>query len=388
MHQTTPIGVVVAQLGTPDAPTAKALRPYLRQFLGDLRVVDYNPLLWQPLLRGIILRTRPRRSARLYQRIWTDEGSPLLVYTRRQAAGLQARLGSGFRVVAGMTYGSPSIRDAVRGLEAAGIDRILIFPMYPQYSYSTTASVYDAAYTAAAGRRCPLFHERKRRIPTLRFVPPYYDHPGYIAALAQRVRDTMLDGVGVPLGDSGQAGMALNGANGANGAGASMPETAQTLPVLVFSFHGVPQRYVDGGDPYYDQCQATVQRLAAALELDEQHYRVTFQSKFGPEQWLQPATDETLKALGAAGSPVIVFSPGFTADCLETLDELGNEGSHQYAEAGGQAQHFRLAACLNDHPAWLDTMADIVRQECGGWLPAQVAAAAAQTLAQPAQGGK
>lgn len=329
------IGVLVANLGTPDAPTAKALRPYLREFLSDMRVIDYHPLVWQPILRGIILNTRPARSARLYQRIWTDEGSPLLVNTRRQAEGLQARLGDEYRVIYGMRYGNPSIASAIAQLEAEGIDRILVFSMFPQYSYTTTASIYDATYTAAAGRRCPLFHSRKRHVPTLRFVPPYYAHPGYIAALKARLLEQ-----------------------------AAVESPDQWL----FSFHGIPARYVRTGDPYREQCEQTAALLAASMGLPDGRWRVAFQSQFGPEKWLQPYTDAVIEAMPGEGiQQMVVTCPGFTSDCLETVDEIGHEGALQWQEGGGSADGFHFVPCLNDHPLWLDAMADIVQQEAQGW---------------------
>jgi ferrochelatase len=336
-----PIGVLVAQLGTPDAPTPQALRPYLRQFLSDMRVIDYHPLLWQPILRGIILRSRPKRSARLYARIWMKEGSPLLHYSKAQTEGLQARLGGEYRVVLGMRYGQPSITQAMRTLESEGIDRIIVLSMFPQFSSTTTASIYDAVYTAAAGRRCPLFHERKRFVPTLRFIEPYYDHPGYIGAMKARIEEAV-QVWGAP------------------------PDK------LLITFHGIPNRYIQTGDPYRAQCERTAQLLADALHLAPNEWLVSFQSRFGPEEWLQPYTDETLEGLHHQGvERVLVFSPGFTADCLETLDELGNEGRDQFVEGGGSAEHYRLAPCLNDHPAWLDTMAEIVLHQAQGWTIAQ-----------------
>lgn len=331
------IGVLVAQLGTPDAPTAGALRPYLRQFLSDMRVIDYHPLLWQPILHAFILTFRPRRSARLYQRIWTDKGSPLLVYSQAQVKGLQARLGDQYRVILGMRYGNPSIGAAIRQLEREGIDRILIFPMFPQYSSTTTASIYDSAYTAAAGRHCPLFNERKRQVPTLRFVTPYYDHPGYIQAMTILVCETVQQW-------------------------GKRPER------YIFTFHGIPRRYVETGDPYPEQCKVTARLLAESLRLSDNEWMVSFQSRFGPEPWLQPYTDDVLEGLHKQGvERVLVFSPGFTADCLETLDELGHEGIEQFTAGGGQVEDFCLAPCLNDLPAWIDAMAAIVQQETLGW---------------------
>lgn len=236
-HASNKIGVLVAQLGTPDAPTPDALRPYLRQFLSDRRVIDYPPVLWQIILHGIILNTRLRKSARLYQKIWLDEGSPLLVYSLQQVKGLQTRLGDSYQVVLGMTYGNPSIKTALHHLETAGLDRILIFPMYPQYSSTTTASVYDSVFQSAAGAP----GEHKRFVPTLRFVPPFYAHPGYISALKNQIdKESIVWG--------------------------------KTPDKVIFSFHGIPMRYVQTGDPYPAHCQITAQQLADALQLSEDRW--------------------------------------------------------------------------------------------------------------------
>jgi ferrochelatase len=332
------IGVLVGQLGTPDAPTPQALRPYLKQFLSDMRVIDYPPIIWQPILNGIILNTRPRRSARLYQRIWLPEGSPLLVYSQRQCEGLQARLGDDYRVILGMTYGNPSIASAIAVLEEEGIDRIIVLPMFPQFSSTTTASIQDAVYRAAGGRRCPLFHERKRAIPTLRFVTPWYDYPGYIDAM----RDHL------------QAAIA----------------SRETPPdKFIITFHGIPNRYIRTGDPYRAQCERTADLLAAAMGWSADQWQICFQSRFGPEKWLEPYTDETLEGLYAQGVRApLVFSPGFVTDCLETLDELGNEGREQFASGGGDHHSYQLASCLNDHPGFLDALAAMVRANAGGWV--------------------
>lgn len=328
------IGVLVAQLGTPDSPTPEALRRYLRQFLSDKRVVDINPLLWQPILRLIVLRRRPARSARLYQRIWTKNGSPLLLHSQAQADGLQQRLGDQFRVILGMRYGKPSIADAMQTFEDEGIDRIIIFPMFPQFSSATTGSIYDAVIDAANGGRGNLFFERKRRMPTLRFVPPYYDHPDYINALKSSIEADL---------------------------------HAHKPDLILFSFHGIPKRFVDEGDPYRQQCEATAQLTAYALGLRDEEWRVSFQSQFGKEPWLQPYTEDTLRQLPRENiRNLAVTCPGFTSDCLETLDEIGNEGKHQFEEGGGQ--HFHFIPCLNDHPVWLDAMTAIVQQESLGWV--------------------
>lgn len=332
------IGVLVAQLGTPDEPTARALRPYLKQFLSDRRVIDYSPLLWQPLLRGIILNTRPPKSAEKYQRIWLEEGSPLLIYSERQVEGLQQRLGDDYCVKLGMTYGNPSIQSAIDAFRADGIHRILVFSMFPQYSSTTTASIYDSVYQAAAGRAGVLTSRHQRFIPTLRFVVPYYADSGYIQAIVSRIQQTR-------------------------------QQWGQTPEKYIFSFHGIPARYVSTGDPYPHQCQQTAQLLAKALGLSDDQWILSFQSQFGPEKWLTPYTEEVLESLPHQGcKSVLVVCAGFTADCLETLDELGNEGREQFEKGGGSKENFLLIPCLNDDPSWLDTMTDIARRETSGWL--------------------
>ncbi len=336
--QSSPVGVLVAQLGTPTSPTPQALRPYLRQFLSDRRVIDYHPFFWQPLLRGIILQTRPRKSAKLYSRIWTEAGSPLMTYSERQIEGLQMRLGADFRVILGMTYGEPSIKHAIQTLEAEGIDRIVIFPMYPQYSSSTTASVYDAVYEAAAGRNNTFSHDHKRYIPSLHFVEPYYQHQGYIAALKNQIE-------------------------------CSVQAWGKSPQRYIFTFHGIPQRYANTGDPYPQHCQTTAELLANALGLETDDWQITYQSRFGPEAWLQPYTDETIENLPQNGiERVVLACPGFVTESLETLDEIGNEGVHQFMAGGGDKTGYHLAPCLNDNPIWLDTMAEIILREAGGWV--------------------
>ncbi len=329
------IGVLVAQLGTPQAPTARALRPYLRQFLSDPRVIDLHPLRWYPILYLFVLTRRPARSAALYANIWTDEGSPLMVHSQAQTRGLQERLGAAYQVVLGMRYGEPSIARAVQSLEQEGIERILVFPMFPQFSCATTGSIYDAVNRAALGRRCPWFFARKRQMPALRFVPPYADHPAYINALKQSVAE-------------------------------AVARLSWTPDRYLITFHGIPQRYVAEGDPYRGQCEETARQLATALGLADDEWVSGFQSRFGKEPWLEPYTEEVLARLGGQGvRRLVAICPGFTADCLETLDEIGREGAEQFAHGGGQ--QFHLAPCLNDHPAWLDAMAAIARQELAGW---------------------
>jgi ferrochelatase len=330
------IGILIAQLGTPEAPTAKALRPYLKEFLSDPRVIDLPRWKWLPILHLFVLPRRPARSAALYQRVWTPNGSPLLIHSEAQVVGLQKRLGAAYRVILGMRYGQPNIATAMRTLADEGIDRIVIFPMFPQFSASTTGSVYDAVNRAATGRRCPLFFDRRRTMPTLRFVPPYYDHPAYIDAL----KTTILAGV-----------------NGLD----------FTPDRHLITFHGIPKRYIDEGDPYRQQCEVTAQLLATALNLAPDEWLLGFQSRFGKEPWLEPYSEDILAGLGRQGvQSVAAACPGFTADCLETTDEIGHEGARLFKEGGGK--EFQLVPCLNSQPAWLDAMAAIARQESAGWV--------------------
>ena len=324
------VGVLVAQLGTPEAPTAKALRPYLREFLWDKRVIEVPRLLWWFLLNFVILITRPKRSARLYKRIWMPEGSPLLVITKRQTEALQKELsasGLNVSVKFGMRYGSHSLESAIDALIAEGCSKILLFPMYPQYSATTTASIYDAVFP----------HLLKRRwVPTLKVAEPYYVHPKYISALATVVNEHL----------------------------AKMEWKPEKL---VLSYHGIPEKYVNKGDVYCCQCLETTAALLPKINLPKDDVIHTFQSRFGRDPWLRPYTDETFEELGEHGvKKIATFAPGFTADCLETLDELGNEGSEEFHEAGGE--QLSLISCLNDHPAWISAMAEIVKQELGGWI--------------------
>ena len=335
------IGVLLAQIGTPDEPTPGALRPYLRQFLSDRRVIDYPPILWQPLLRGIILRVRPRKSARLHARIWTHEGLPLLVHSKAQVDALQERLGSQYRVLLGMTYGNPSIRRAMDKFEREGVDRVVVLPMFPQYSSTTTACIYDAAYRAAAGAM-PYWNTRlKRTMPALQFIAPYYDHVGYIAALKQHLRREI----------------------------ESLPAPPDKF---VITFHGIPDRYIQSGDPYREHCERTAELLAKAMGWQDDQWILSFQSRFGPEAWMQPYTEDEFEDLHRRGvRRPLVFAPGFVTDCLETLDELGNEGREQFADGGGNSDHFHLAPCLNANPDFMDALTEIVRINALGW-PATV----------------
>lgn len=324
------IGILLGQLGTPDAPTTPAVRRYLKQFLSDRRVVDLNPVLWWLVLNGIILRFRPKASAELYRKVWTPEGSPLLVLSNHQAAGLEKGLstrgGAEVKVEVAMRYGNPSTGSAIRKLIDWGADRLLLFPMYPQYSAATTGSTCDE-----------VFDELKtlRDVPALRIVPPYYDHPGYIGALAAMARE-------------------------------KVSSLGATPDKVLISFHGIPQRYARLGDPYPSHCEATAKALVAAMGWSDEAVLMTYQSRFGREPWLQPYTDETLMSLGGKGvKTVLAMCPGFTADCLETIDEIGNLGAEQFEEGGGG--HLHLVPCLNDDPRWIEAMVEIAANELKGW---------------------
>lgn len=323
-------GILLTNLGTPAAPTARALRPYLRQFLSDRRVIDYPRWLWYPILYGIILNTRPRRSARLYQNIWTDSDSPLLTATANIAEGLTgallARYGLNIPVEIGMRYGEPSIASGLRKLRQRGVRKVLIFPLYPQYSATTTGTSFDA-----------IFEELRtwRRQPALRTVASYHNHPLYIAALASSIRANW--------------------------------EQAGRVARTLFSFHGIPQRYAQKGDPYPEQCRETASLTAAALELAPQDWSLGFQSRFGPEAWVQPYTDEVLSEWGAAGlESASVICPGFAADCLETLDEIGREGRKIFREAGGGT--YRYIPALNDRRDHIAALTEIACSNLAGWL--------------------
>ena len=341
-------GVLLINLGTPDAPTPSAIRRYLAEFLRDRRVVDLPRPLWLPILYSFILPLRPRRLAHAYASIWEDDGAPLLVIGRRQADGLAAalteRFGESIPVALGMRYGNPSIERALSELEQAGARRILTLPLYPQYSASTTASSFDAVFAALS---------RRRWMPELRTVGAYHDHPGYIAALADRLRRHWNE----------------------NGPGEH----------LLMSFHGVPQRYVLSGDPYYCQCRKTARLLAEALQLPAERWSVSFQSRFGREPWLQPYTDVRIVELARGGVRALdVVCPGFAADCLETLEEVAQRYRDDFLTAGGR--RFEYVPALNDDAAHLQGLADLLQPHLQGWLPqisdAQQIAARRETAMQ------
>ena len=320
--------VLLCNLGTPDAPTAAATRRYLAEFLSDHRVVEIPAIIWKPLLHGVILRTRPAKSAAKYQSVWMPEGSPLQVWTEKQAKLLRGWLGeAGHKVIVrhAMRYGNPSIASQLDALKAEGITRILVLPLYPQYSATTTASVVDAvnAWCATA-----------RDIPELRMVRNYHNDPGYIGALAASVRKYWL----------------------ANG----------RADKLVMSFHGIPERNVRLGDPYQRQSQETAVLLANALGLSPDQYLLTFQSRFGKAKWLEPYTEPSLVALAQQGvKHVQVMCPGFPVDCLETLEEISQEAREAFLHAGGQ--QFDYIPCLNDHPAWITALSTLAQRHLQGW---------------------
>ncbi len=314
-------GVLLVNLGTPDAPTAAALRPYLAEFLSDPRVIEQPRWLWWPVLHGLILRTRPRRSARAYRRIWTPEGSPLRVLSERLAAAVRAELaqrGHALEVALAMRYGHPHITDTIATLQARGVGRLLVLPLYPQYSGPSSGSVADAVAMALQSLRWP---------PELHLAGDYHDHPGYLDALADSVR--------------------------AYWSGHGRGER------LLMSFHGIPQRYVRAGDPYERQCRATAAGLRQRLGLDADTALVTFQSRVGREPWLQPYTDATVRRLGAEGiGRIDVISPGFAVDCLETLEEIAMQNRDFFRDAGGGELHYIPA--LNDRPAHVRALCDLI----------------------------
>lgn len=320
--------VLYCNLGTPDAATPAAVRRYLAEFLSDPRVVEIPRLLWMLILHGIVLRVRPAQSAAKYARVWTTDGSPLKVWTEKQALLLQGWLGQRSHQVQvryAMRYGQTSIASQLDALKAEGVTRVLVLPAYPQYSATTTASVFDAVYAWA---------RTTRRIPELRFVNHYHDEPLYIDALAKRIRKHWQD----------------------HGRGEQ----------LVMSFHGVPQRTLQLGDPYHCECFKTARLLADRLGLQKDQFKVTFQSRLGRAKWLEPYTEPALIALAQSGvTRVDVVCPGFTSDCLETLEEIAIEGRDAFLQAGGKELSY--IPCLNDQPEWINALCSVAQQHMGGW---------------------
>ena len=325
------IGVLLINLGTPDGPDPDSVRRYLKQFLSDTRVVEIPPLIWQVILRGIILNTRPQKSAKAYQKVWTSRGSPLADITARQAEAMAGRFGEKVLVDWAMRYGNPSIESRITALMDEGCDRILVAPMYPQYCAATTATVFDEIARVLKAMRWQ---------PALRFVPPYHDEPGYIAALA-----------------------------------ADLTRQVRALPfrpeVMLLSFHGMPQQTLEKGDPYYCHCMKTArllrEELARRTEFARMRFKTTFQSRFGPAAWLEPSTDATLIAEGQKGTKrLVVAAPGFAADCVETLEELAIEGRQEFLEAGGE--DYAVLACLNTSDDGLAMLEALLRRELSGWI--------------------
>ena len=320
--------IVWCNIGSPDAPTAGAVRRFLAEFLSDPHIIELPRLLWWPILHGIVLRIRPAKSAQKYAQIWTDAGSPLHIWSEKQAKLLQGWLGyhnHAVQVRAAMRYGQPAIAQTLQQLHQQGFRRILVLPAYPQYSCTTTTSAFGRVF--AWSSRC-------RNMPELRFVKSYHDHPLYIQALANNIRQHW--------------------------------RKHGRSRVLVMSFHGTPDRTRQKGDPYAAQCHTTAQLLAQALGLEQQQYRLTFQSRFGPVQWLQPYTDPTLQQLARQGtSSVDVVCPGFVSDCLETLEEISQQAQQVFMAAGGKS--LRYIACLNDNPDWIAALGQISLQHLAGW---------------------
>ncbi len=327
-HTAPATGVLIANLGTPEAPTKQAVRPYLAQFLSDRRIVELPRLLWQPVLHGILLNTRPAKSARAYASIWREDGSPLLVFTKQLADGLhghlRGRIDGPLHVEVGMTYGQPSIQSALENLRAANVRRVVVLPLFAQYSATTVGSVWDAVSSTL---------QTWRWVPDLTFITQHYDQPGYIDLLAGAVR--------------------------AHWAEHGQPDR------LLISFHGVPQSYITGGDPYFCQCQLTASRLAYALGLPGDRWQVVFQSRLGPVEWLRPYLDETFEALPGEGvKHVQVIAPSFSTDCLETLEEIAIEGQETFHEAGGET--FSYIPALNNRPDHLSFLAEVITGKLSG----------------------
>jgi protoporphyrin/coproporphyrin ferrochelatase len=318
------LGVLLVNLGSPDAPEKGAVKRYLKQFLSDKRVVEIPSILWQPILRGIVLNTRPKKSAHAYSQVWTDEGAPLIAITRKQAQAVQAVFGDQVTVDWAMRYGTPSIPDRLKAMKDAGCDRILIAPLYPQYSGATTATVQDQAFETLG---------KMRWQPAVRTLPPYHDDPAYIGALKASVEAGLVNLEFVP-------------------------------DALVASFHSMPVRTLNLGDPYHCHCRKTARLLSEALGRE---LIVSFQSRLGRAKWLEPATDATLSGLPSKGiKKVAVIAPGFSADNLETLEEIAMQGRDSFTEAGGDA--FAYLPCLNDSETGVEMLIALLRRELSGWL--------------------
>ncbi len=339
------LGVLVVNLGTPEAPTTSAVRRYLAEFLWDPRIVELPRPLWWLILNGIILRFRPSRSAEAYRQIWTDDGSPLLLHSQAIADGLQSslegRFGGDVHVELAMSYGQPSIPTALARLDAVNATRIVVLPLYPQYSGTTTASVFDAVTRSLSKRRW---------VPELRFINEYHNAPGFIDAHAANIREYW----------------------DANGRGDK----------LLFSFHGVPRDTLDKGDPYHCECQVTARRIAESLDLNRDDWLLTFQSRVGRSEWLRPYTDETVKELGGSNLGTLdVVCPGFAADCLETLEEIAMQNAEFFEEAGGG--ELRYIPALNERADHVDVLANLVQSQAGAWHARTSSAERARAMGAP-----
>ncbi len=322
------IGILLINLGTPEAPTAKAVRPYLKEFLSDKRVIEFPAIFWQLILRGIILNTRPRKTAKLYQKIWrtkTNE-SPLKYYTRKQADALQKQLKKTVTVKWAMRYGAPSIGEKISELKEEGCDRIVLFPLYPQYSATTTASAYDDAFRALM---------KMRWQPALRTIAPWHDHPDYIAALGKSLSAHL--------------------------------KTLKWQPdAIITSFHGLPQKYFDKGDPYHCHCAKTSRLLRDHMGWPESAWHLGFQSRFGPQKWLQPYAEDIVRDYAQNGKKIAIIMPGFLSDCVETLEEVNIGLREGFIAAGGA--DFTSIACLNDSAEAINLFAKIIQNELAGWI--------------------
>ena len=323
------LGVLLVNLGTPDAPTTKAVRRYLAEFLSDPRVVSIPRILWQIILHGVVLRVRPRRSAAAYQSVWTAAGSPLLVISQRMKQALEKRLQEQLAdtpaVALAMRYGNPSIASALEQLRQANVQRLLVLPLYPQYSATTTASIFDRVSSELQGWRW---------LPEVRFINRYSRDPAYLQALAESIRQ--------------------------------FQKHQGTADKLLFSFHGIPRDYYESGDPYPEECRQTAEDTITLLGLKDAQWQMSFQSRFGKQEWVKPYTDETLKAWGAAGiRRVQVVSPAFSADCLETLEEIAVENRDYFIEAGGE--EYAYIPALNDQPAHIEMLSGLIMRHIQGW---------------------
>lgn len=323
------VGVLLMNLGTPNSTATQDVRTYLKEFLSDQRVVELPSALWQPILRGAVLTRRPKESAANYRKVWTEQGSPLAVIVQQQAAVVQAyfqQLGADVTVTHAMTYGEPSVAKQMETFKAQGIGRVLVLPLYPQYSGSATAAALDKVYADLL---------KQRNQPSLRVLSRYGTHAGYISAMSHHVRTHLTD--------------------------------LHQYDQILFSYHGIPQNHVDAGDPYYEECMETSHLLAAHLGLQDAQYTVAFQSRFGKAKWVGPSTQDILQQWPRDGiRNIAVFCPGFSADCLETLEEIAISGKELFQDAGGE--RYDYLPCVNTEPAWMDALCLMVAQELSGWI--------------------